>query len=767
MNRQKQTMPKSKCVVYLLVIWLISGANCARTPGPPPPLLPDDSGIFAGPREPLDLFDPTVLKGKTIVIDPGHGGKFPGSVGPTDLHEAEVNLAVARFLGEMLREHGATAILTRETDRDFLTPEDSTLTGDLKKRLAIIPSTAQLFVSLHHNSFPSQNQNIRQIETYYKMTDDGPSLEFAHFIHRHLVRNLGIPEHKIEPGNYFILRQNPVTGILGEATYLSNPRIEALLRLPENQRLEAYAYFLGIVDYFMAGLPEIRILSPLENARIAQARPLIAAEIKDERLGIDPMSIRVMLDGAALPFNYDQTGRLMAEAGASLTNGPHELTISARNLNGNSAMRRTRRFSIVQPAAKMTFSTVPPVLQLGQNCLKARVTDAGHQPVADSVEVLLIHPQDGSGRTITAGWDTLRATTFGGEAFFYFDVETTEPFRMIAFCQTITEALELAAAPRKTYRHLYITPEKTAAFSGPVDIWQGAAHDRPDRNGHVWLPADFTAPIHISSRGYQPAHIDSAQEKIVLSPVADGSLYGRRIALDPEYGSTVGPTGITSAAVNLGVARFLADFLEAAGAEVTLIRPDANEVSESARVLRSYAANAERHLIIGTIESAKPVITHYTGSATGRNLAKSIAEAFGPDAATVREVSDYLLRQTACPILYVRAGQLKNPAEEIKVAHPIWQRAQAYRIFAGVLNHFGWKQPHRLSGFVLDANDKPITGALVVLDGLFSLQSDWSGEVKFTGLAAGKHTVEIFYQQRRITTTAILPQTEPFNFHLK
>ena len=58
---------------------------------------------------------------RRVVIDPGHGGSDPGAIGPTGLHEAEVNLEVGRRVAERLAErYGVQVILTR--DRDIYVP---------------------------------------------------------------------------------------------------------------------------------------------------------------------------------------------------------------------------------------------------------------------------------------------------------------------------------------------------------------------------------------------------------------------------------------------------------------------------------------------------------------------------------------------------------------------------------------------------------------------------------------------------------------------
>ncbi len=85
---------------------------------------------------------------KLIVIDPGHGGDEPGSLGKIDgkivLYEKDVNLKIATVAYNKLLEEGYNVIATRT--------DDSTVS--LQKRVEIAnESNASLFVSVHNNSF--------------------------------------------------------------------------------------------------------------------------------------------------------------------------------------------------------------------------------------------------------------------------------------------------------------------------------------------------------------------------------------------------------------------------------------------------------------------------------------------------------------------------------------------------------------------------------------------------------------------------------------
>jgi len=78
---------------------------------------------------------------RTIVVDSGHGGADPGTIGRSGVYEKHITLAMARELTKQLNATGRfRAIMTR--DRDIFIP--------LRKRVKIArDSDADLFISLH------------------------------------------------------------------------------------------------------------------------------------------------------------------------------------------------------------------------------------------------------------------------------------------------------------------------------------------------------------------------------------------------------------------------------------------------------------------------------------------------------------------------------------------------------------------------------------------------------------------------------------------
>jgi N-acetylmuramoyl-L-alanine amidase len=93
---------------------------------------------------------------RTVVIDPGHGGRDPGAIGVGGLREKDLTLRLAKALGAGLEEKGFRVIYTRKDDRYI----------SLEERTAIAESVqGDLFLSLHMNA--SRNRSAHGMETYY------------------------------------------------------------------------------------------------------------------------------------------------------------------------------------------------------------------------------------------------------------------------------------------------------------------------------------------------------------------------------------------------------------------------------------------------------------------------------------------------------------------------------------------------------------------------------------------------------------------------
>jgi len=103
---------------------------------------------------------------KTVVIDPGHGGRDPGCLDASGLKEKDLTLDISLRLKELLKaKTELDVILTRETDI-YVPLENRTVVASQKK--------ADLFISIHINAFPDKRR--RGIESFYLNFSSDPSV---------------------------------------------------------------------------------------------------------------------------------------------------------------------------------------------------------------------------------------------------------------------------------------------------------------------------------------------------------------------------------------------------------------------------------------------------------------------------------------------------------------------------------------------------------------------------------------------------------------
>lgn len=197
----------------------------------------DDPGPVPHPEpspEPTPGPDPAPRP--RIVLDPGHGGRDPGAVGPQDLYEKDVNLAVALAAAEVLAGRVDLA-LTRDRD----------VTISLRARTDLADRTgALLFVSVHANGsvYPEANGT----ETFhYPGSRLGSRL--AESLQARLLAALGRRDRGVKQADFFVLRETRCPAALVELLFVTNPEEARELADPAVQRRAGEAVAAGILGY--------------------------------------------------------------------------------------------------------------------------------------------------------------------------------------------------------------------------------------------------------------------------------------------------------------------------------------------------------------------------------------------------------------------------------------------------------------------------------------------------------------------------------------
>lgn len=176
------------------------------------------------------------LNNKTIVIDPGHGGRDNGTTGARGTREKDITIRTAQVLAEKLRAAGANVILTRSGDTYLPLPS----------RVGISHHhNADAFISIHYDSTP--DRTARGATTYYYHPFQK---EIAANIHSNVTAMTNLRDRGYRVGDYHVIRENKRNAVLIELGYLSNPAEEALIASAQYQQSAAAGIYQGLARYF-------------------------------------------------------------------------------------------------------------------------------------------------------------------------------------------------------------------------------------------------------------------------------------------------------------------------------------------------------------------------------------------------------------------------------------------------------------------------------------------------------------------------------------
>ena len=221
-----------------------------------------------------------------IVLDAGHGGYDPGTIGVTGVREKTISLGIVLKLGKLISRHlpAVQVVYTRKDDR-FV---------ELDKRGSIANAAGgKLFISVHANSLPRKPSSTRGFEVYLlrpgrteeaiaiaerensvieleegyqeryqQLTEENfilvamaqsahvkASELFADLTQREMAGMTGIPNRGVRQAGFYVLVGAAMPNILVETAYLSNREDERFLRSDAGQQKIAEALFRAVRKY--------------------------------------------------------------------------------------------------------------------------------------------------------------------------------------------------------------------------------------------------------------------------------------------------------------------------------------------------------------------------------------------------------------------------------------------------------------------------------------------------------------------------------------
>jgi len=197
------------------------------------------------------------VHGKVVVIDAGHGSPDGGAVGISGVLEKDLNLDVAKMVGNFLEQSGAFVIYTRYDDNSVAENLGESIREikrkDLKKRKDIKNNSgADIFVSIHMNKFDDAKYKGAQV--FYANSSQESKLlaESIQKSIRNFADSTNTREIKEDNNSIFILRDNTIPSVVVECGFLSNLEEEKKLNTKKYRETIAFAIFSGISEYASA-----------------------------------------------------------------------------------------------------------------------------------------------------------------------------------------------------------------------------------------------------------------------------------------------------------------------------------------------------------------------------------------------------------------------------------------------------------------------------------------------------------------------------------
>ncbi|AEF17552.1 MULTISPECIES: N-acetylmuramoyl-L-alanine amidase family protein [Thermoanaerobacterium] len=206
------------------------------------PLILSNNTAFSTPDNPL--------KGKIILIDPGHGG-IDGGTNSGNILEKNINLEASIILKTELINRGAKVMMTRDKDvslENLCKDNDYRHRRDLKARVNMINTNdIDAYISIHVNAV-NNAPYVKGPMVFYSNTNIN-SKTLASYVQDSLNTIAGTNRNP-NVADYFLLTNVRKTGILVELGFITNNEDKNLLIKKDYLKKLSTGIVIGLEKYF-------------------------------------------------------------------------------------------------------------------------------------------------------------------------------------------------------------------------------------------------------------------------------------------------------------------------------------------------------------------------------------------------------------------------------------------------------------------------------------------------------------------------------------
>lgn len=180
------------------------------------------------------------LKGKDIVIDPGHGGDNCSDYRSSAGHrEKDICLDICNLLKERLEGLGAKVYMTRSEDVNVPLSERAYYANKIQP---------QFFLTIHQNYY--SEPSISGTEIYY-YRGDSEAMLLGRKIMEQINNRVGLINRGVRSADFYLLRDVKVSSLHIELGYLSNENDLKLLTDDMTKKDLAESIAKGLLSYYL------------------------------------------------------------------------------------------------------------------------------------------------------------------------------------------------------------------------------------------------------------------------------------------------------------------------------------------------------------------------------------------------------------------------------------------------------------------------------------------------------------------------------------
>jgi len=187
------------------------------------------------------------LAGRVVLLDPGHGGRDPGTNRGQYL-EKDIALDIGLKTRDILQAAGAVVFMTRDSDVDYSedTPgrkKRSDLMARVEMAVVIQPD---VYLSIHVNSFPSSEWRGPQV--FYNEKHSCNRL-LAQILQEELARATGTKRAAKPDTRQYILKSLEFPAACAEVGFITNPEDLSYMTSRKGQQELAWALCSGLARF--------------------------------------------------------------------------------------------------------------------------------------------------------------------------------------------------------------------------------------------------------------------------------------------------------------------------------------------------------------------------------------------------------------------------------------------------------------------------------------------------------------------------------------